>query len=419
LTVGNLLAWLALWAPPAVPAQGLAAPPSAGAAVNADVPFAGRPSGVLASPGVARRIGSFELGSAPATRALSGPSLEQLFAERCRSVVLVVAVSGSGKDEKVGTGTGSIVSPQGHVLTAAHVIAGAEQVGVGVFPNCSPGTKPQPFAVKVVKVDELADLALLRLERLPPEMSVMPLGDLAAVRTGSPVVMIGHPRGLLMSMSQGVVSAIRPNFKWSPQGSHDMEATVIQTDGAINPGNSGGPMMTTSGHLIGVNSFIRGQASAGLNFAVSVDDVRTFFTRSSNRLAPAPAQAAAAGGTGQAAGGGTGTGGAGGSAGGGGNCKPRVLKEWKEDGATRRSIDLDCSGRANGLLVIPDNPGQRAALLWDRNGDNKADVRFFLTRSMQPEYSEWDDDFDGSYEWGAEHEGGDWEPKTKTRLASR
>jgi hypothetical protein len=70
------------------------------------------------------------------------------------------------------------------------------------------------------------------------------------------------------------------------------------------------------------------------------------------------------------------------------------------------------------VLVIPEDRSRRAMLLWDRNGDNKADVRFFLDGRGQPEYSEWDDDFDGAYEYRAEHEGGEWEPKSKARVAS-
>lgn len=100
-------------------------------------------------------------------------------------------------------------------------------------------------------------------------------------------------------------------------------------------------------------------------------------------------------------------------------CKPKVMKEWRQDEATKRAIDLDCSGRVNALLVLPDDPGQRAYLLWDRNGDGKADVKYYLNRAKEPEYSEWDDHFDGTYDYRAEYENGDWDPKAKIRIASR
>ena len=96
-----------------------------------------------------------------------------------------------------------------------------------------------------------------------------------------------------------------------------------------------------------------------------------------------------------------------------------MLKEWVDRGMKYAQLDLTCAGRANGLLVTPDDPGKRPMLLWDRNGDGKADVRFYLDRSNRPEYSEWDGDFDGVFEYRAAHEDGEWEPKSKTRVASR
>lgn len=383
-------------------AQSVDAPATAATPSSSDTPFAVRPGGALADVELSRRIASFELEAPEVTRGADGSTLEQVFAARCRSVVLIVASTGSGSDQKTGSGTGSIVTPQGHILTSAHVIAGADKLAVGVFPTCQPGAQPEAFAASVFKVDQVSDLALLKLETLPKDMSVMPLGDLASVRTGAPVVIIGHPRGFLMSMSQGVVSAIRPGYRWSPAGGPAMQATVIQTDGAVNPGNSGGPMMTQNGLLIGVNSFIRGAASAGLNFAVSVDDVKEFYSRTTARAAPPPPAAEPPKPETPRE-----------------SCKAKVLKEWKEDGTTRRSIDIGCAGRANALLVMPEDPGQRAYMLWDRNGDSKADAKFYMNRAMQPEYSEWDDDFDGTYDYRAEHEAGDWEPKAKIRIAAR
>jgi S1-C subfamily serine protease len=386
-------------------AQAITAPTTANEPKDPGFAASMAPGGVLAHPELSRQIAGAELDPPAVTRGGGdGSNLEQVFASRCRAVVLVGVILGSGRDEKVGTGTGSIVTPEGHVLTAAHVVAGANKIAVGVFPNCEPGAQPDFFAVNVVRVDPASDLALLKLQTLPRNMVVMPLGDMAALHTGTPIVIIGHPRGLLMSMSQGVVSAIRPNYHWSAGDGLERRATVIQTDGALNPGNSGGPMMTQSGLLIGVNSFILGQASAGLNFAVSVDDVKAFYARINNSRADGSRQGASEPPRPEAR---------------HTDCKPNVIKEWKEGGATRRLVDIGCSGKANALLIVPDDPGQRAMLLWDRNGDGKADVRFYLNRNMRPEYSEWDDEFDGSYKYRAEHENGEWEPKAKVRVARR
>ncbi|MDH4285694.1 MAG: serine protease [Gallionellaceae bacterium] len=323
-----------------------------------------------------------------------GSGLEGLFAARCRSVVLVVNLQGSGDGTKVmRTGTGSIVTMDGHILTASHVIEGNAAVAVGVFPNCKPGATPDFYAVDVVRNDTATDLALLQFRQLPSDMSIMPLGSLEEIRTGSPVVIIGHPRGLLMSLSQGTVSAIRPDFSWSNQN----RATVIQTDGAINPGNSGGPMMSADGNLIGVNSFIVGKASAGLNFAVSVTDARNFLAGKT----AAPARTASYESNSEAS-----------------SCKPKVLKEWRsKDGqATMRAVDTECKGKIDFVLIDFDDKNKPRILAHDRNDDGEIDLYYTLDKNNKPEESLWDDNFDGKFEYKGYHVNGSWEPSRKARL---
>jgi len=322
-------------------AQPMAVPANAMAPANPAAPFRLAPGGgALSNPGVLGKLAEVEADPPVTTR--GDPSgLERVFESRCRSVVFIVAAQGEGKDQKIGTGTGAIVTQDGHVLTAAHVIAGADEVGVGVFPDCKPGTKPDLFKASVFRVDEVADLALLKLDTRPKNMNIMPLGNLSPVRTGSQVVIIGHPRGLLMSMSTGIVSAVRPNFTFSSKDSPPQRATVIQTDGALNPGNSGGPMMTPRGELIGVNSFILGNASAGLNFAVSVNDVRAMLSRNSDRLAQRPTPVAAAPAVVKPPAKETKA------------CEPKVLREWEDAGATKRFLDIGCTGKGNAILTMP------------------------------------------------------------------
>lgn len=374
----------------------LAAPPQAVSPLSADPPLALEPGGALADVGLMSRLAAVEADPPPRSRGASSVDLEKLFASRCRAVVYIATEDGSG--------TGSIVSAEGYVLTAAHVVSGARKIGVGVFPHCSPGVQPDVYAASVVRIDEVTDLALLRINRPRNSLTVMPFGELGSVRTGSGVVMIGHPKGLLLSMSQGVVSAVRPDFTFSNQGEPEQRATVIQTDGALNSGNSGGPMMNQAGELIGVNSFILGEQSAGLNFAIAVTEVGPFLRRREDRLLtthstrpdakPEPSREDAA-------------------------CKPKVLREWREAGATERLLDIGCAGKPNARLTIPDAPSKRPVLLWDRNGDGQADVRYYLSRTGDPEWSEWDDDFDGNYDFRAEHRGGGWDPTSKTRIATR
>jgi len=320
----------------------------------------------------------------------SGPSLETVFAERCRAVTLVMT--------KEGIGTGSIVDRGGFVLTSLHVIAGADEVAVGLFPNCNPGTKPELYKATLYRVDEPTDLALLRIVEPPRDLQVIPMGDLQAVRTGTPVLMIGHPQGLLMSLSRGVVSAVRPRFSWPAGDGQKHEATVIQTDGALNPGNSGGPMLSAEGELLGVNSFIAGQQSAGLNFAVAVTEVRSFLQRARSRTLARASTARTS------------------DADPPKKCNHRLVSQGHDSGAWVVYKAINCAGKANFVVIEPDDPKKPVQYLWDRNGDERADVYYTdADRDGVPESSAWDDDFDGKFEAVAEHTGGSWAPVRKRR----
>src|SRR4029077_3739414 len=117
-----------------------------------------------------------------------------------------------------------------------------------------------------------------------------------------------------------------------------------------NPGNSGGPLLSDSGSLIGVNSFKA--AGEGLNFAVSVDEVKKFLARPESRVAQKSRDDKAA------------------------NCTPKELSQFrnKENNATIISYDLFCTGKDTGERVIPDDQTQAIFLRMDRNGDGRADV---------------------------------------------
>lgn len=368
---------LSLEAPPSAKAPG-----AANKTIN--IPARSALSGPLANAGIGKLLMQSEADPPPTTRGAGGSGLERLFAARCRSVVLVIAIEKKGSEfVEGGSGTGSIVSMDGHILTAAHVMGNNEVAAIGVFPSCKPGTKPESFVARVVRRDPVKDLALLQFTDLPSDIAIMPLGQLDEVRTGSNVVMIGHPRKLYMSLSQGSVSAIRPDFEWDKS-----RATVVQTDGALNPGNSGGPMMSAEGNLIGVNSFIYGDASAGLNFAVSVADVRDFLSGQNTATAPAPAESKSEN-TAKA------------------KCDAKELKKWREDGATMILYDANCSGKGDALYVIPDDKKQLSWIGFDRNGDDKIDAKVTLNSKDEEIASLWDDDYDGTWDFRGEYSGGE------------
>jgi S1-C subfamily serine protease len=170
--------------------------------------------------------------------------------------------------DSVSTGSGFVIDEEGHVLTNAHVVAGATAVHVTF-------SDEKTVAARVVGKDEDTDLALLAVEPEGLELEPLALGDSASVQVGDPTVAIGNPFGLDRTLTTGVVSAKQRRLT-APSG-FSIE-NVIQTDAAINPGNSGGPLIDASGRVIGVNSQIAtgpgGSGSVGIGFAVPIDTAK-------------------------------------------------------------------------------------------------------------------------------------------------
>ena len=157
-----------------------------------------------------------------------------------------------------GQGSGFIVSPDGLVLTNAHVVRDAKQVTVKLSDR-------REFAAKVLGSDPATDIAVLKIDA--KGLPTVSLGDPSAVQVGDWVLAIGAPYGFEQSATQGIVSAKGR----SPPG--DGVVPFIQTDAAVNPGNSGGPLFDAAGRVIGINAQIYSQSGGfqGLAFAIPVD----------------------------------------------------------------------------------------------------------------------------------------------------
>jgi putative serine protease PepD len=162
--------------------------------------------------------------------------------------------------QSTATGSGFLIDGDGHVLTNAHVVQGAERVDVQFSED---GESQQ---AEVVGSDPSSDLALLKVEDTRGA-TPLPLGDSSKVEVGDPVVAIGNPFGLDRTVTSGIVSALQRQIQ-APNGFSISD--VIQTDAAINPGNSGGPLLDSSGAVIGINSQIASQSGGneGVGFAV-------------------------------------------------------------------------------------------------------------------------------------------------------
>ncbi len=166
-----------------------------------------------------------------------------------------------------GSGSGFILNEDGYIVTNNHVVAQADRLIV---------TFHDGFQVEaeIVGRDQDSDLAVIRVEELPANVSSLPLGDSEAVETGEWVVAVGSPFGLGSTITLGIVSALGRTI---PSGVTPFSIPqAVQTDAAINPGNSGGPLLTLEGKVIGVNAQIASQTgtSAGVGFAIPADVVR-------------------------------------------------------------------------------------------------------------------------------------------------
>jgi serine protease Do len=165
-----------------------------------------------------------------------------------------------------GLGSGVLVSPDGQVLTAAHVVQTADAIVVEFLTG-------EMLRARVVSSEPSADVALLQLERTPRAPLTARLGDSDAVQIGDQVLVIGAPLGASHTLTVGHVSARR-----KPDGllGRMSRAEFFQTDAAINPGDSGGPMFNMAGEVVGVVSHILSSSggSEGLGFAVTSNVTR-------------------------------------------------------------------------------------------------------------------------------------------------
>jgi serine protease Do len=160
-----------------------------------------------------------------------------------------------------GLGSGVLISPDGKILTAAHVVQTADEIEVEFLTG-------ETLGAKVLSSEPSADVALLQLERQPRAPFVAKIGDSDAVEIGAPVFVVGAPLGASHTLTVGYISARRkPNATFSGLS----RAEFFQTDAAINQGNSGGPMFNMQGEVIGIVSHILSHSggSEGLGFAVT------------------------------------------------------------------------------------------------------------------------------------------------------
>ncbi|HWP42440.1 MAG TPA: trypsin-like peptidase domain-containing protein [Blastocatellia bacterium] len=165
-----------------------------------------------------------------------------------------------------GTGSGSIIDEQGHILTNYHVVKGASQLEVQI--------ENEKYPARIVGTDPDNDLAVIKVNAPRNRLTVVKLGTSSGLQVGQKVLAIGNPFGLQRTLTTGIISGLERPLR-DPATRRTIEG-AIQTDASINPGNSGGPLLNARGEMIGINTAIYSPSggSVGIGFAVPVDTAK-------------------------------------------------------------------------------------------------------------------------------------------------
>src|ERR1700685_2473167 len=178
------------------------------------------------------------------------------------------------------SGSGILMSPDGYILTNAHVVKNAHSVKVQLNVRAEAEARElgdrsmnRPIPGTLVGIDRESDLAVVKIDR--KNLPYLEFGDSNELKQGQIVLALGNPLGLDNSVSLGVVSAVARQVK------PDDAMVYIQTDAPINPGNSGGPLVDSEGRVVGINTFILTQSggSEGIGFAIPSNIAREVYSQ--------------------------------------------------------------------------------------------------------------------------------------------
>lgn len=169
--------------------------------------------------------------------------------------------------ERIGTGSGVIVSPDGYIITNNHVIDGATKIEVTTNDNVR-------YTAQLVGTDPYTDIAVLKI-KAEENLPYLYFGNSATTQIGEWVLAIGNPFNLNSTVTAGIISAKARDLN----ARDDKNQSFLQTDAAVNPGNSGGALVNTSGELIGINTAITSMSGGfeGYSFAVPSNIARKVF----------------------------------------------------------------------------------------------------------------------------------------------
>ncbi|HKQ10453.1 MAG TPA: serine protease [Rhizomicrobium sp.] len=320
-----------------------------------------------------------------------------LYKQLSPSIVLILVQDG----DETGIGTGSLLNASGDILTNWHVVKGHTDVAV-IFKPAVEGQQPTEKDIvrgHVERIDEVADLALVRVAAIPAGRTPIKLGNQNDISVGLDVFAIGHPQGNDWTYTQGVISQYRKGYEWAYKDQSQHKADVIQTQTPINPGNSGGPLLSAGGALVGVNSFVGD--GEGLNFAIAISDINAFLARTTSRLTtsvPRRQEQASAR-----------------------KCESRLLEQGrlKDDSGDYQAYDIYCSGKINLLFVRPDDRAKPIQAILDQNNDSRPDAWIYdYDRNGKWDLSFWESKKDGNIDLVGFHADGEPDPSSYMSYAA-
>jgi S1-C subfamily serine protease len=163
-----------------------------------------------------------------------------------------------------GSGSGSVLDKQGHILTNYHVVENAREIQVTLFDG-------KDYLAKIVGRDPSTDVCVVKIDAPADSLHPVRIGDSSRLKVGQRVYAIGNPFGFERTMTTGVISSMR----MLPVRNFNRTINFIQLDAAINPGNSGGPLLDSRGRLIGMNTAIASKngQSTGVGFAIPANHI--------------------------------------------------------------------------------------------------------------------------------------------------
>ncbi|WP_296600261.1 serine protease [Phenylobacterium sp.] len=340
-----------------------------------------RPAPALkGGPGAARAYGKALAGLQPEGRSLTrGAKETQVYQRASPSVVLVVT--------REGLGSGVLVGADGTIVTNLHVVGDYAEVGVVFKPKVEGATfgEADVKRAKVIRRDEVADLALIQVSEVPAGVSPLAIASGPAVEVGADVHAIGHPKGQSWTYTRGIVSQVRRDYAWDTESGLNHKATVIQTQTPINPGNSGGPLLGDDLKVIGINSF-KGPGE-GMNYAVSAEDVAAFLARKADRVTTLAERRP--------------------------TCESKTLGEvpTSKPKGVSYAVDNDCDGKGDYVVLEPDDKREAVTYLYDDDGDGRYDTMLVdIDRDDNPDFSLHDTDGDGKPDLRGDYRNGEADP---------